>query len=184
MPCRCLILPCPKAGQQSRTTTGPLRRAHLKTPRAVRPSCWAVRSCWSVEQRAYPMRSAAMAHLLCEGRPPRRGGSGSGRSRYRYDTPITWLRKAIDGRPIRVSKCAANGAKNTGSSSNASTRPNSTGKHHSAALDVNGQCETTTLGRTSIAAGVKGAALWAHISWGSLIGDDPPVVGAKCPHED
>src|SRR6476619_8140251 len=29
MPCRCLILPCPKAGQQSRTTTGPLRRAHL-----------------------------------------------------------------------------------------------------------------------------------------------------------
>src|SRR6478672_11567871 len=30
MPCRCLILPCPKAGQQSRTTTGPLRRAHLR----------------------------------------------------------------------------------------------------------------------------------------------------------
>ena len=28
-------------------------------------------------------------------RPPRRGGSGSGRSRYQYDTPITWLRKAI-----------------------------------------------------------------------------------------
>ena len=48
-----------------------------------------------MEQRAYPMRSAAMAHLLCEARPPRRGGSGSGRSRYQYDTPITWLRKAI-----------------------------------------------------------------------------------------
>src|ERR1700720_915113 len=41
------------------------------------------------------MRSAAMAHLLCEARPPRRGGSGSGRSRYQYDTPITWLRKTI-----------------------------------------------------------------------------------------
>jgi hypothetical protein len=41
------------------------------------------------------MRSAAMAHLLCQARPPRRGGSGSGRSRYQYDTPITWLRKAI-----------------------------------------------------------------------------------------
>ncbi|KAA1425555.1 isoprenylcysteine carboxylmethyltransferase family protein, partial [Mycobacteroides franklinii] len=24
-----LILPCPQTGQQSRTTTGPLRRAHL-----------------------------------------------------------------------------------------------------------------------------------------------------------
>src|SRR6476619_3972054 len=41
------------------------------------------------------MRSAAMAHLLCAARPPRRGDSGSGRSRQRYDTPITWLRKAI-----------------------------------------------------------------------------------------
>ena len=28
-------------------------------------------------------------------RPPRRGGSGSGRSRYQYDTPITGLRNAI-----------------------------------------------------------------------------------------
>ena len=27
--------------------------------------------------------------------PPRHGGSGSGQSRYQYDTPITWLRKAI-----------------------------------------------------------------------------------------
>jgi WD40 repeat protein len=36
-----------------------------------------------------------MAHLLCEARPPRRGDSGSGRSRQQYDTPITWLRKAI-----------------------------------------------------------------------------------------
>src|SRR6185312_4426218 len=35
MPCRCLILPCPKAGQQSRTTTGPLRRAHLISPGRV-----------------------------------------------------------------------------------------------------------------------------------------------------
>src|SRR6185312_13457167 len=35
MPCRCLILPCPKAGQQSRTTTGPLRRAHLISPERV-----------------------------------------------------------------------------------------------------------------------------------------------------
>ena len=43
---------------------------------------------------AYPMRSAAMAHLLCEARPPRRGGSGSGRSRYQHGTPMTWLRKA------------------------------------------------------------------------------------------
>ncbi len=48
-----------------------------------------------------------MAHLLCAARPPRRGGSGSGRSRYQYDTPITWLRKAIvnrtavDGRASR-----------------------------------------------------------------------------------
>src|SRR6476620_5099061 len=33
----------------------------------------------------------------------------------------------MDGRPIRASKCAANGAKNTGSSSSASTRPNSAG---------------------------------------------------------
>jgi hypothetical protein len=44
------------------------------------------------------MRSAAMAHLLCAARPPRRGGSGSGRSRYQYDTPITGLRKAIEDR--------------------------------------------------------------------------------------
>ena len=36
-----------------------------------------------------------MAHLLCEGRPPRRGDSGSGQSRYQHDTPNTWLRKAI-----------------------------------------------------------------------------------------
>jgi len=36
-----------------------------------------------------------MAHLLCEARPPRRGDSGSGQRRYQYDTPITWLRKAI-----------------------------------------------------------------------------------------
>src|SRR5882757_4032685 len=33
----------------------------------------------------------------------------------------------MDGRPIWASKYAANGAKNTGSSSSASTRPNSTG---------------------------------------------------------
>jgi hypothetical protein len=44
------------------------------------------------------MRSAAMAHLLCEAWPPRRGGSCSGLSRYQYDTQITWLRKAIDFR--------------------------------------------------------------------------------------
>jgi hypothetical protein len=41
-----------------------------------------------------------MAHLLREARPPRRGGSGSGRSRYQYDTPNTWLRKAIDVRDM------------------------------------------------------------------------------------
>src|SRR5258708_40081900 len=33
----------------------------------------------------------------------------------------------MDGRPIRASKYAANGAKNTGSSSSTSTRPHSTG---------------------------------------------------------
>src|SRR6185295_2387362 len=37
----------------------------------------------------------------------------------------------MDGRPIRASKCAANGAKNTGSSSSASTRPNSAGNTNS-----------------------------------------------------
>ena len=39
-----------------------------------------------------------MAHHLFAARPPRRGGSGSGRRRYQYDTPITWLRKAIPER--------------------------------------------------------------------------------------
>jgi hypothetical protein len=43
-----------------------------------------------------------MAHLLCEARPLRRGGSGSGRSRYQYDTPITWLRKAMVNGPHLV----------------------------------------------------------------------------------
>jgi hypothetical protein len=44
-----------------------------------------------------------MAHLLCEARPPRRGDSGSGRSRYQHDTPNTWLRKAIGLRAGRAS---------------------------------------------------------------------------------
>jgi hypothetical protein len=30
-----LILPCPNTGRQSRTTTGPLQRAHLTSPRAT-----------------------------------------------------------------------------------------------------------------------------------------------------
>ncbi|SKQ34832.1 di-trans-poly-cis-decaprenylcistransferase [Mycobacteroides abscessus subsp. abscessus] len=33
-----LILPCPQTGQQSRTTTGPLRRAHLTLTNAARTS--------------------------------------------------------------------------------------------------------------------------------------------------
>jgi hypothetical protein len=47
-----------------------------------------------------------MAHLLYAARPPRRGDSGSGRSRYQYDTPITGLRKAIRERALRP-VCAA-----------------------------------------------------------------------------
>jgi MinD-like ATPase involved in chromosome partitioning or flagellar assembly len=41
------------------------------------------------------------------------------------------LRTGIDGRPIRASKYSANGAKNTGSSSSASTRANSAGNTNS-----------------------------------------------------
>ena len=43
------------------------------------------------------------------------------------------IRQNRDGRPIRASKYAANGAKNTGSSSRASTRPNSTGNTNNSA---------------------------------------------------
>ena len=38
-----------------------------------------------------------------------------------------WVSTGMDGRPIRASKYAANGAKNAGSSNSASTRPNSPG---------------------------------------------------------
>lgn len=47
-------------------------RRDTQCPRTV---VWAVRSCWSVEQRVLPMRSASMAPLLCEARPPRGGDS-------------------------------------------------------------------------------------------------------------
>ena len=56
--------------------------------------------------------------------------SDSKPSRYRNFKNINrrYVSIGIDGRPIRASKYAANGAKNTGSSSSASTRSSSTGK--------------------------------------------------------